>query len=189
MALPGAGPRRVRPGGESWRRASRPIAKKASASARRLNRSAGGPQVGRRCPVDKRRGRLERRVTLERLETRFGPDYLATIPTRRFSMFNAIRSAPGMSPTSPSSGTVNTRVLVRIRRQRELVHDRRHHLHLPCAGVSRAEPSVDVIQEVHVQSIGASVEFGNIQGAVINVVTKQGGSVRVAVCVHGQAPD
>ena len=42
------------------------------------------------------------------LETRFGPDYLATIPTRRFSMFDAIRSAPGMSPTSPSSGTVNT---------------------------------------------------------------------------------
>ena len=46
----------------------------------------------------------------------------------------------------------------------------------PCPAVSRAEPSVDVIQEVHVQSIGASVEFGNIQGAVFNVVTKQGGA-------------
>ena len=41
-------------------------------------------------------------------ETRFGPEYLRTIPTRRFSMFDLIRAAPGVSPTSPSSGTVNT---------------------------------------------------------------------------------
>jgi outer membrane receptor protein involved in Fe transport len=45
----------------------------------------------------------------------------------------------------------------------------------PCAGVSRAEPSVDVIQEVQVQSVGISAEYGNIQGAVFNVLTKQGG--------------
>ena len=30
----------------------------------------------------------------------------------------------------------------------------------PCNGVARAEPGVDFIQEVHVQSIGASAEFG-----------------------------
>lgn len=45
----------------------------------------------------------------------------------------------------------------------------------PCAGVSRAEPSVDVIQEVQVQSVGVSAEYGNIQGTVFNVLTKQGG--------------
>jgi Carboxypeptidase regulatory-like domain len=108
-------------------------------------------------------------------ETRFGPEYLATIPTRRFSMFDAIRSAPGMSPTSPSSGTVNT-----VSSFGSGVNENAFLIDgttftCPCSGVSRAEPSVDVIQEVHVQSIGASVEFGNIQGAVINVVTRQGG--------------
>jgi hypothetical protein len=108
-------------------------------------------------------------------ETRFGPDHLATIPSRRFSMFDAIRSAPGMSPTSPSSGTVNT-----VSSFGSGVNENAFLIDgtiftCPCSGVSRAEPSVDVIQEVHVQSIGASVEFGNIQGAVINVVTKQGG--------------
>jgi hypothetical protein len=41
-------------------------------------------------------------------ETRFGPEYLRTIPTRRFSMFDSIRAAPGVSPTSPSSGTTTT---------------------------------------------------------------------------------
>lgn len=43
------------------------------------------------------------------------------------------------------------------------------------SGVSQAEPIMDVIQEIHVQSIGASAEFGNSQGAVFNVITKQGG--------------
>src|SRR5688572_18423400 len=40
--------------------------------------------------------------------TRFGPEDLRSIPTRRASMFDWIRSAPGISPTSPSSGTVTT---------------------------------------------------------------------------------
>ena len=44
----------------------------------------------------------------------------------------------------------------------------------PCSGVARAEPGVDFIQEVQVQSVGASAEFGSMQGAVINVITRQG---------------
>jgi hypothetical protein len=44
----------------------------------------------------------------------------------------------------------------------------------PCAGVSRAEPSIDIIQEVQVQSVGVSAEYGNIQGTIFNVVTRQG---------------
>ena len=30
-------------------------------------------------------------------ESRFGPEYLRTVPSRRFSMFDAIRAAPGVS--------------------------------------------------------------------------------------------
>jgi hypothetical protein len=44
----------------------------------------------------------------------------------------------------------------------------------PCNGIARAEPGVDFIQEVQVQSVGASAEFGSVQGAVINIVTRQG---------------
>ena len=51
----------------------------------------------------------------------------------------------------------------------------------PCNGVARAEPGVDFIQEVQVQSVGASAEFGNMQGAVINVITQAG---RRAVAVR-----
>src|SRR5262245_15344461 len=41
-------------------------------------------------------------------ETHFGPEYLRVIPARRYSMFDFNRAAPGVSPTSPSSSTVNT---------------------------------------------------------------------------------
>jgi hypothetical protein len=109
------------------------------------------------------------------LETRFGPEYLETIPTRRFSMFDVIKSAPGMSPTSPGSGTVNTVSAFGSGVNENTFMIDGTNFTCPCQGVSRAEPSVDVIQEVHVQSMGASVEYGNLQGAVFNVITKQGG--------------
>jgi hypothetical protein len=107
-------------------------------------------------------------------ETRFGPEYLRTIPTRRFSMFDSIRAAPGVSPTSPSSGTVTTVSAFGSGGNENLFLIDGTNFTCPCAGVSRAEPSVDIIQEVQVQSVGVSAEYGNIQGTVFNVVTKQG---------------
>jgi hypothetical protein len=107
-------------------------------------------------------------------ETRFGAEYLRTIPTRRFSMFDLIRAAPGVSPTSPASGTVNTVSAFGSGGNENLFLIDGTNFTCPCAGVSRAEPSVDVIQEVQIQTIGASAEYGNIQGAVFNVVTRQG---------------
>lgn len=108
-------------------------------------------------------------------ETRFGQEYLKAIPTRRFSMFDMIRAAPGVSPTSPSSGAVNTVSAFGSGVNENAFLIDGTNFTCPCAGVSRAEPGVDVIQEVQVQSIGASVEHGNLQGAVFNVITKQGG--------------
>jgi hypothetical protein len=109
------------------------------------------------------------------VEARFGPEYLRSIPTRRFSMFDAIRAAPGVSPTSPSSGTVNTVSAFGSGGNENLFLIDGTNFTCPCAGVSRAEPSVDVIQEIQVQSVGVSAEFGNIQGTVFNVLTRQGG--------------
>jgi len=108
------------------------------------------------------------------VETRFGSDYLRTVPSRRFSMFDSIRAAPGVSPTSPSSGTVNTISAFGSGTNENLFLIDGTNFTCPCAGVSRAEPSVDVIQEVQVQSVGVSAEYGNIQGTVFNVVTRQG---------------
>ncbi len=40
--------------------------------------------------------------------TRFGPDVIRTMPTRRFSMFDFIRVAPGVSATTPGSLSTNS---------------------------------------------------------------------------------
>src|SRR3970282_594657 len=37
-----------------------------------------------------------------------------------------------------------------------------------------AEPNVDAIEEVEVLSLGAPAEYGNLTGAVYNIVTRQG---------------
>ena len=63
-------------------------------------------------------------------ETRFGPDYIKNIPGRRFSLFDLVKVAPGVSPTSVGNSTGNTRVGPGLRRQRERVPARWHQFHL-----------------------------------------------------------
>jgi TonB dependent receptor/Carboxypeptidase regulatory-like domain len=108
------------------------------------------------------------------LRTRFGLEDLRAIPTRRASMFDFIRAAPGISPTSPASGTITTfSAFGSGTNENQFLFDGTNFT-CPCNGVARADPGVDFIQEIQVHSVGASAEFGNVQGAVINVVTRQG---------------
>src|SRR5688572_1388331 len=117
-------------------------------------------------------GRIEARSS--GFETRFDQDYLRAIPGRRFSMFDFVKAAPGVSPTSPSSGTGNTVSAFGSGVNENAFLLDGTNFTCPCSGGAIAEPGLDVIQEVQIQSVGASAEFGNIQGAVVNVVTKQG---------------
>ena len=137
----------------------------------------GGPEAGQRCPVgDGHRG-FEHRVAFERAR-----DAVRARPSRDdpHAAVQHVRRDPERARHVTDVPVQRHRehgVFVRIGRERECRSSstaRTSRARVP--GTSRAEPSVDVIQEVHVQSIGASVEFGNIQGAVINVVTKQGGA-------------
>ena len=114
------------------------------------------------------------------IASRFGPQELASIPVRRFSMFDFIKAAPGVSPTSPSSGTDNSVSVLGSGANENLYLLDGTNFTCPCSGGPQPQPDVDVIEEVHVDSLGASAEFGNIQGAVINVVTKQGGRIFAA---------
>ena len=107
--------------------------------------------------------------------TRFGAEDIDAIPTRRASMFDFMRAAPGISPTSPSSGIATTiSAFGSGTNENQFLIDGMNTT-CPCSGVARTEPGVDFIREVQVASAGASAEFGNMQGAMINVVTKQGG--------------
>ena len=91
-------------------------------------------------------------------------------------MFDLVRTAPGISPTSPSSGTINTISAYGSSTNENSFLIDGTDFTSPSNGAARADPGVDFVQEVHVQSVGASVEYGNVQGAVVNVVTRQGGN-------------
>jgi hypothetical protein len=107
--------------------------------------------------------------------TRFGFEDIDAIPTRRASMYDFVRAAPGVSPTSPSSGMQTTvSAFGSGTNDNQFLIDGMNTT-CPCSGVARTEPGVDFIHEIQVAAIGASAEFGNMQGAMINVVTKQGG--------------
>ena len=106
--------------------------------------------------------------------TRFSGGDITAIPTRRASMFDFVRAAPGISPTSPSSAIATTvSAFGSGTNENHFLFDGTNTT-CPCSGVARSEPGVDFIQEVQIQSVGASAEFGNMQGAVINVISRQG---------------
>src|SRR5262249_33305331 len=85
-----------------------------------------------------------------------------------------------VSPTSPASGTTVGGTTTTISafgsgtNENQFLIDGTNFT-CPCNGVARSEPGIDFIQEIQIQSIGASAEFGSVQGAVINVLTRQGG--------------
>lgn len=106
--------------------------------------------------------------------TRFDAEDIRTIPTRRSSMFDFIRAAPGISPTSPSSGTVTTVSAFGSGINANMFLIDGTNFTCPCIGIARSEPGIDFIQEIQIQSVGASAEYGNLQGAVVNVITRQG---------------
>ena len=120
--------------------------------------------------------------------TRFGPDDINTVPVRRFSMFDFIRAAPGVSATSPGSASTNSVSVFGSGTNENTFLIDGTNFTCPCSGEARAEPGIGSIQEVQIQSVGASTEFGNMQGAVVNVFTRQGGErVQYDASYYGQA--
>ncbi len=108
--------------------------------------------------------------------TRFGAADLDAIPMRRSGGYQDwIKTAPGISPTSPSGGSVLVSAFGSGVDQNQYLLDGTS-ITATGNGVSRADPGVDFIQELQIQSVGASVEYGNVQGAVVNVITKSGGN-------------
>jgi hypothetical protein len=122
--------------------------------------------------------------------TNYGNEYLQNTPVRRFSMFDLIKSAPGISPTRPTGG-VNPGVSAfgsGVNENTTLVDG----TDFTGAYSGQVVPWVDtdIIEEIQIVGVGAPAEYGNLQGAVFNVVTKQGGNdFRFDASYYGQFQD
>ena len=104
-------------------------------------------------------------------KTSFGADTIGVIPTRRNNFFAFIGMAPGVSPTSQATSFIS--VFGSGVDQNVFLVDGTN-VTSTSNGVARTEPGIDFIQEIQIQSVGASAEFGYAQGAVVNILMRQG---------------
>src|SRR5262245_63269214 len=103
----------------------------------------------------------------------YGREFVDNAPLRRFSFFDLVAAAPGSLQGGDSNNTSRTMVFGSSYDENSFQVD----------GVditdnyfneALAEPNTDAIQELEVLSLGAPAEYGNLTGAVYNIVTRQG---------------
>ncbi len=107
------------------------------------------------------------------VSTNYSNEYMNNTPIRRFSMFDIIKAAPGMSATSPSGNAAEVAAFGSNADENSYNIDGAN-LTSPFSGGTWALPATDVIEEIEIMSLGPSAEYGNVQGTVFNVVTRQG---------------
>ena len=105
------------------------------------------------------------------VSTNLNRQWVESAPQRRFTFFDLINQAPGVSPALSTSS--------RSQSFGSNTTDNSYQLDgtdftAPSTGAAWPWPNTDAIEEVEVLSLGASAEYGNVQGAVFNVVTRQG---------------
>jgi hypothetical protein len=106
-------------------------------------------------------------VATAEVSTNYNREWVQSAPVRRFSYFDLINSAPGVSQTSNVGQSTSAQVLGNSTNENQYQIDGTDISSTPWLGT-------DAIEEVQVLSLGANAQYGNVQGAVFNVVTRQG---------------
>src|SRR5438093_4856559 len=104
------------------------------------------------------------------VSTAYNSDWVQNAPVKRFSYFDLINSAPGISATSNVGQATTAQSLGNSTNENSYQIDGTDISSTPW-------PNTDVVEEVEVLQLGASAEYGNVQGAVFNIVTRMGGNV------------
>jgi hypothetical protein len=109
-------------------------------------------------------------VTASEVSTTYNREWVENAPTKRFSYFDLVNSAPGVSATSNVGQSSSAQSLGNSTNENQYQIDGTNISSTPWV-------SGDVVEEVEVLQLGASAQYGNVQGAVFNIVTRQGGNV------------
>jgi outer membrane receptor protein involved in Fe transport len=112
-------------------------------------------------------------TTSNEVGSNYDRSWVENAPLRRNSFFDLVASAPGSLAGGDSNNTTRTMVYGSSYDENSFQVD----------GVevtdnyfneALAEPNTDAIEEVEILSLGAPAEYGNLTGAVYNIVTRQG---------------
>ena len=118
-------------------------------------------------------------ATTTQVATNYSREWVANAPVRRFTFFDLINAAPGVSASTSTSS-----------RSQSFGSATNENVYLidgtdftaPLTGAAWPWPNTDAIEEIQVLSLGAPADYGNLGGAVFNVVTRQGSNT-----FHGDA--
>jgi hypothetical protein len=107
------------------------------------------------------------------ISTNYTREWVENAPIRRFTFFDLINAAPGVNQNTSTSSRSSS--------FGSGTDDNSYQLDgtdftAPLTGAAWPWPNTDVIEEIEVLSLGAPAEYGNLQGSVFNVVTRQGGN-------------
>lgn len=110
-------------------------------------------------------------TTSTQVSTNYSREWVENAPVRRFTFFDLVNAAPGVSPSTSTSS-----------RSQSFGSATNENLYLldgtdftaPFTGAAWPWPNTDAIEEVQVLSLGAPADYGNLGGAVFNIITRQG---------------
>jgi hypothetical protein len=104
---------------------------------------------------------------------------LDTLPTRRFTFFDMVQSAPGVTTSDPEYSRASA---FGGEEKSNAYYINGIDISAPSTGAAWPWPMPDIIDEMEITGIGAPAEYGNFEGVVINVVSKSGSNA-----FHGSA--
>lgn len=113
-------------------------------------------------------------TTSSTLSSNFDAEFIEDLPTYR-NFYDMIQQAPGMSSSYNPGGGDRTVAFGSNQQSNNWQVDGIEQT-APETGSSWADTNPDAIQEIQVLGVGAPAEYGNVTGAVFNVVTKRGGN-------------
>ena len=114
------------------------------------------------------------------ISTNYDKDWVRNAPVPRFTFFDLVNAAPGVNASS-SQGSSRSTSLGSGTTDNSYMIDGTDFT-APLTGAAWPWPNTDAIEEIEVLSLGATAEYGNVLGAVFNVVTRQGSNA-----FHGDA--
>lgn len=108
------------------------------------------------------------------VSTNYDKDWVRNAPIARFTFFDLINAAPGVYQSSSNDSRSTSFGSGADENSYQLDGT---DFTAPFTGAAWPWPNTDAIQEIQVLSLGAPAEYGNVSGAVFNVVTRQGTNV------------
>lgn len=142
-------------------------------------------QVGRTFNVDfsLELGSLEESITVTgespivdvaatAVTTNYSQEMVKNLPVTRFSVFDLFQMVPGVSSTQVQDSTRSSALGSSTDENQYRLDGT--DLTSPTSGGMHPYPNTDIVEELEFIGVGAPAEYGNLQGAVFNVVTKSG---------------